>query len=158
MKSFFQRLWFQLVLWARWLDFYRGGRRYTTVHGHKAYWRHDGTCSRCGSFTVSHAMALLQVPGTRFSGCNWAYARWPDKFLIHPPGGKGWFCTVHLREVSKEEFERFAALSARFFGIGWERNSRGQVTCNCHVRPNYRRWGVIDPRGEPLFGEYEASW
>lgn len=117
----------------------------------KAHWetREEGRlhCSYCGSLSPAEAVKLLKTPGTSFSGSDWKYG-WPHKFYI---GGTK-FYNEHLVDADEATFVEFSDLSAKIFGITWNKHPEKGLG---YKSPKggfygYQRAGTIGQIGEPL--------
>ena len=125
------------------------------------------TCSFCGSMTIDDVVKYAQIPGTEYSGSDWKYG-WPHKFYISIPCDpyeraisgvsalngeftdiKRAVCTsrhhkfysVHLRDATPEQLERWNAIVAPLLGIKFDLHpEKGLGWTGC---PGYQSHGVV---------------
>ncbi len=120
------------------------------------------TCTFCGSLSVADVLAVLQLPGTRYSGADWKYG-WPHKFSIEPacepyracvsagPGPKDFgytekknhyakFYSNHLRDASTEQMSLWESIAVPLLGIHFD--LQGQ-RLHWRALPGHQASGIV---------------
>ena len=121
----------------------------------QAFYRHDESCSFCGSMSTELAVHYLTTPGTQFEGDTW-HKGFPETFFITPKdrGLKRHtkFHVLHLCDASDEVFQRFDEISRKVLGIAWFKDLCGvRFNCPRSTSPfGFKRKGVIMEDGLPL--------
>jgi hypothetical protein len=99
-----------------------------------------GRCPYCGSTSVAHAIALLETPGTRYSGSDWKCG-YPHKFYLDAAEGHRKFYTRHLEFATAELVARFAVLAQRLLGVIVGVGPTGRVWYR--APRGWQTWGIV---------------